>query len=116
MLDVRYDVLHEDVMHILSSCYCAILVSLGDISPNFILEAISYGTPVILTRENGIAQRLGNAVMFVDPLDVDAIADAIVQMANDVIYAAYEGRVRELSFEHSYTDIAKEFITLAQVL
>ncbi len=112
VLDIRYDVPHEETLSALASCYCAILVSLGDISPNFVSEALSYGKPVILTRETGLAGRLGESVLYVDPLDEDSIADAIVQMCNDIIHKTFVERVRNFTFERSYEDVAKEFISV----
>lgn len=112
VLDVRCDISHDETLSTLRSCYCGVLVSLGDISPNFVSEALSYGKPVILTRETGLAGRLGDSVLYVDPLDEAAIADAIVQMCNETIYKTFHERVRAFSFERSYADVAKEFISL----
>ncbi|GMU73921.1 MAG: hypothetical protein AMXMBFR44_1200 [Candidatus Campbellbacteria bacterium] len=112
LLDMRFDVSHEETLTALKRCYCAILVSLGDISPNLVSEALSYGKPVILTRETGLTERLGDIVLYVDPLDEVAITDAVVQMCNDTIYKTFQGRVQEFSFVHSYKDIAREFTNL----
>ncbi len=114
ILDLRFDVSHQDTLAALTQCYCAILVSLGDIAPNFVSEALSYGKPVLLTRETGLADRLGDTVMYVDPLNVEAIADAIVQMCDDTVYKVYRKRAEDFSFSHSYRDIAEEFIALCQ--
>jgi glycosyltransferase involved in cell wall biosynthesis len=115
-LDLRFDVSHDVVEDTLSRCYCAILVSLGDISPNFVFEALSFGKPVILTKETGLTDRLGTTVLPVDPRDEEAIADAIVEMTNPTVYATFQERIRAFSFVHTYADIAKEFITVAQHL
>jgi hypothetical protein len=48
--------------------YAVILVSLGDISPNMIYDAIASGTPFILTKETGIYDRVKDCALFVDPL------------------------------------------------
>lgn len=110
VLDIRHDVSHEETLSALRSCYCAILVSLGDISPNFISEALSFGKPVILTRETGLAERLGETVLYIDPLDEHSIADAVVEMCNDVIYATFQERVRAFGDTRTYRDIAREFL------
>lgn len=111
-LDVYYDIPHKEAMEKLGACYCAILVSLSDISPNFALEALALGKPIILTKENGLSGRIGNAALYVNPLDTAEITDAIVQMANDTIYATHTQRVREFSHTRSYQDIAGEFVQL----
>jgi len=57
--------------------YAVILVSLGDISPNMILDAIRLNRPFICTKEVGIYDRIKGAGIFVDPLDEMAIESAI---------------------------------------
>lgn len=109
-LDVYYDIPHKEAMEKLAACYCAVLVSLSDIAPNFALEALTLGKPIILTKENGLSERIGNAALYVNPLNIAEITDAIVQMANDTIYATYLQRVEEFSHERSYQNIAREFI------
>src|SRR3989344_794148 len=41
----------------IASGYAVIIASLGDISPNTILEAVSYNKPFILTRETGLYEK-----------------------------------------------------------
>ncbi|MEK7579316.1 MAG: glycosyltransferase family 4 protein [Patescibacteria group bacterium] len=111
-LTLRFNRPHDEVIEALKNCYAAVLVSLGDIGPNFILEALSFGKPVILTRENGITNRIGNAAFLVDPLNEDEIANAFLTLADETHYREYALRVRALSFIHSYKDIAHEFLAL----
>jgi glycosyltransferase involved in cell wall biosynthesis len=112
-LDLYFNISHKEAMEKLAGSYCAILVSLSDISPNFAIEALSLGKPVIITRETGLEKRIGHAMIYVDPLSVSEIAEAIVRMVNDTIYTTYINRIKELSFNRSYTNVAKEFSTLA---
>ncbi|MEK7120619.1 MAG: hypothetical protein AAB840_00835, partial [Patescibacteria group bacterium] len=45
--------------------YAVMLVSLGDISPNMILDAIRYNKPFIVTKETGIYDRIKDVAIFV---------------------------------------------------
>lgn len=92
--------------------YAVILVSLGDISPNMILDAVRVGTPFILTEENGILGRVGEAAVTVDPTDRAAIAEKIVWMADPKNRAAQAERVRSLSFMHTWDQIADEIVSV----
>ncbi len=112
-LEILYDIPREEVLSRLRSCYAAILVSLGDISPNFVLEALSFGKPVILTTENGLTHRLADVVMLAHPLDTHDIAQKIIQLSDDVIYKEYISKVANFSFTHTYAEIAQEFIDIA---
>jgi len=88
--------------------YAVILVSLGDISPNMIYDAVRAGTPFILTKENGIADRVKDAAVFVDPLDQEDIVEKILWLAVPENRAAQAEKVRRLSFKHSWEDVADE--------
>jgi glycosyltransferase involved in cell wall biosynthesis len=115
-LDVYYDIPHYEAMNKLSSCYCAILVSLSDIAPNFALEALSMEKPIILTKENGISDRIGAMALYVDPLDTSSIADAMITMTDTATYDVYVSRIKKFSYRRSYADIARDFIQCIQNL
>ncbi|MEK7612043.1 MAG: glycosyltransferase [Patescibacteria group bacterium] len=99
----------------LKACYAVILVSLGDISPNMILEAIAYGKPFILTTENGLENRLSGIGLRVNPQDETAITEAISHLADNHVYKKEKKKISTFSFRHSYEDIAREFLTLFQL-
>ncbi|RMF79830.1 MAG: glycosyltransferase family 1 protein [Chloroflexi bacterium] len=48
-----------------------------------VLEAMSCGTPVIASHTSSLPELVGDAGLLVDPFDVDAIADAMTQIADD---------------------------------
>lgn len=47
------------------------------------LEAMARGTPVLAARAGALPETLGDAAVLVDPLDVDAIAGGLVDVATD---------------------------------
>ncbi len=48
-----------------------------------VLEAMSCGTPVICSRTSSLPELAGDAALLVDPLNIDAIADAMGRVASD---------------------------------
>ncbi|PIT89170.1 MAG: hypothetical protein COU27_01730 [Candidatus Levybacteria bacterium CG10_big_fil_rev_8_21_14_0_10_36_7] len=100
----------------LKKCYAVVLVSLGDISPNMILEAIAYGKPFILTTENGIENRITGIGLRVHPQDEKALHDAIIHLQDPVVYAKEKEKIMQFSFSHSYDEIAEEFLDIAKTL
>ncbi len=44
-----------------------------------ILEAMSYGTPVVTSKGSSTQEVAGNAAVLVDPLDIDSIANGVLQ-------------------------------------
>ena len=109
-----FDLSREEAIKKIEAAYVCILVSLSDVSPNYILRALSFGKPVILATENGLRSRLGDAAMYVDPFDIHAIADGIIRMSDTAVYEAYVRKVRMLSYDHTYADIAREFLAICQ--
>jgi glycosyltransferase involved in cell wall biosynthesis len=90
--------------------YAVILVSLGDVSPNMIFDAVKCGTPFIVTTETGISHLIKDAAIFVNPKNKKEIVDAIVWLSDPVNRAAQADKVRKLAFKHSWKQIAGEIV------
>jgi glycosyltransferase involved in cell wall biosynthesis len=111
-IEFLFDLHREAAIEKIKDSYACILTSLGDLGPNYILRALSFGKPVILSQEIGIRERIGDVAMYVDPRDPAAIARAIVAMSNETTYAEYRRRVAAFMYTHTYADIAREFLAL----
>ncbi|MBU6427146.1 glycosyltransferase family 4 protein [Patescibacteria group bacterium] len=103
-----YDSFVEKIRH----SYAVILASLGDISPNMIFDAIRAGTPFILTKETGIAERVKDCAVFVDPEDENEIADKITWLSEPGNRARQAELVRKFSWKHSWREIADEIVAV----
>ena len=100
----------------IQSCYAVILASLGDISPNTILEAIQFGKPFILTRETGLYEKLKDIGVWVDPEDMNDIAEKITWLGDEKNYLAQCEKIKAFTFTHSYGQIAKEILAVYRLL
>ncbi len=103
-------------MNIIKTSYAVILVSIGDISPNLILDAIRYNRPFVCTKEVGIIDRIGDAGVFVDPFNESEIENAIISMLDEGNYSLAKKKVSEFSFTHTWKEIADEFIKVHKLL
>lgn len=101
---------HADFLERMKKAYAVILVSLGDISPNMILESIRAGKPFIVTCENGLMNRIGELGLCVDPQNEQDIYEKVLQMLSEPIYRDYCERVRSFNFVHTYDEIGKEIM------
>lgn len=90
--------------------YAVILVSLGDISPHMIIDAISLNKPFILTKENGLMDRLGDIAITVDPKNEEEIADKVLWLLNQENYKNQVEKIKKFSFVRTWEDIAREYI------
>ncbi len=106
---------HEQFLVKLKTCYAVILVSASDISPNLALDALRFNKPVILTQETGLRERLGEAVIWVDPENEQDIADKIKWLAWSENYKIACERAQSFTFTHSWHQIATEFLNLAKL-
>lgn len=103
---------HEQFLMKLSSSYAVIIVSLGDISPNTILDAIRYNKPFILTKENGLHDRIKDIGIFVDPQDSNDIAEKVIWLSNSANYKGQKNKVESFTFTHTWEEIAAEYIAI----
>ena len=103
-----YDSFVEKIRH----SYAVILVSLGDISPNMIYDAIGTGTPFVVTTETGIVNRIKDAAVFVDPLNKKDIVEKIVWIADPKNRALQAKKVQSLTFVHTWEQIADEIVAV----
>ena len=94
--------------------YAVILASLGDISPNMILDAVRSSKPFILTKENGLRDKLGDIGIYIDPENIDEIAEKILFLAQKENYEAYKRKIENFSLAHSWKEICDEFLAIAE--
>ena len=118
-LDIDLDsskALYENFQERMRRSYAVILVSLGDISPNMIFDAIRVGVPFILTKENGITHRVKDCAIFVDPKDENDIVEKIVWISDPKNRAIQAEKIKQFKWVHTWEDIAKEIISLHEKL
>jgi glycosyltransferase involved in cell wall biosynthesis len=103
-------------MQKMSKSYAVILISIGDISPNMILDAVRLNRPFICTKEVGIYERIKTAGIFVDPLNEKEIENAILNLLTEDGYKDSKEKIRNFNFTHSWNEIAGEFINVYESL
>jgi glycosyltransferase involved in cell wall biosynthesis len=103
---------HRSFLEKIKESYAVILVSLGDISPNMILETISFNKPFILTKETGLYEKLKDVALFADPLDVKDIEQKIIYLSDPINYDNQIAKIKNFDFIHTYDDIAAEFLNI----
>lgn len=104
---------YERFLDKIRACYAVVLVSLGDISPNMILDALRTNTPFILTRETGLYERLKNVGIFVDPKNPEDIKEKILFLADRTNYAIAREKIEKFNFVHGWSEICDEILEIA---
>lgn len=90
--------------------YAVVLVSLGDISPNMILDAIRYNKPFIITKEVGIYARIHDIAIFVDPLNIEEIKEKVLWLLDEQNYDNKVQKIQNFNFRHSWEQICNEIL------
>ncbi len=103
---------YSDFIDKIKNSYAVIQVSLGDISPNMILDAIRCNKPFICTKEVGIYDRIKDVGVFVDPLNESEIEREVLRLLDPVEYEVARQKVQSFSFVHSWKDISEELISV----
>lgn len=103
---------HSKFMDVISGSYAVIIASLGDISPNTILDAIKYEKPFIVTEETGLTSRINNVSIFINPKDEDDIAKKIIWLCNDENYKIQKQKIEAFQFTHTWEQIAEEYLDI----
>jgi len=111
-LEIVSDVDYEIALEKIKGSYAAILISISDISPNFILDTIKTNKPFIMTKETGLFDRLEKVGIFVDPNNKEEIKSRIISFLDKKNYQEYVERIKGFNFTHSWSEIAQEFIDI----
>ncbi len=103
---------HEKVLEKLRSSYVAVSFALTDICPNFIIEAVSFGKPFIMTKETGLNEIYPHGGIFVNPLNDVAIEEAIQAMRDENTYNKCVRELKSLNLSHSWREMAQEYLDI----
>lgn len=103
---------YEKFIEKMGESYATILVSLGDISPNMVLDSIRLNKPFICTKENGLMDRIGEVGIYVDPLQEAEISNAIEKLLDPKVYQGEVEKIKAFKFTHTWDEIATEFLEI----
>lgn len=102
----------EEFERRLKESYAVICVSISEVSPNIVYEALAYGKPCIITKYSGLPEEVKAAGVFADPFDENDIRDKILALSDEATYAKVKERIRAAPCHQSWRDIAEEYIRL----
>ena len=103
---------HDEVIRKLRESTILVIPSLSEVSPNLALEALSVGTPVILTKECGLYALLKEHVTWVDPCDEKEIIRTLMQLLTDTGYTYAKEQAASFKNNRSYDDVASEILSI----
>lgn len=111
VLDTRQvssDVLGEKIIQ----SYAVIVPSFSEVSSNLVCDALRYDIPVIVTKDNGMLDKLENIAVLVNPLSVDDIIEGVEKLLNEDTYKSYKEKIFLNPYNHSWNEIVQEYVDL----
>lgn len=106
----------QELLERIAGSYAVVLPSISEITPNYILEAIRCGKPFLLTKYSGYAEPYKEYGVIVDPLSEEDMTRGILELADSSAYQLRVERLKNFKTQHSYDDIAREFVNLLQTI
>ena len=116
VLEILDGVPRKELFEHMESCYAVLLPSLSDISPNFLLEAVSFGKPFVSTVDTGLVGQIRECGIFINPRNKIELTNAILALSDDDVYAEYQKKINLFSSYRSYDDIASDFMVIFSTL
>lgn len=84
--------------------------SISEVAPNTLLEALAYGTPCILSKYSGYAEKYKDMCVLIDPLDIDDMARGIREIFDPIRYRQLTDAIAAFSEVRTYEDVARELL------
>lgn len=106
---------HEELMQKVKSCYAVVVPSVSDVAPNYVLDALRFGKPFLLTKYSGYAEPFKEYGVIVNPLDEADMARGIEELAKPEVYERLSRHAATFNKRHTFDDIAREFLALLHV-
>jgi len=102
----------EKMLAEIKVAYAVILISVSDISPDLISQAIQYGKPFIVTKYNGLPEEIQNLGVLVDPKNQQEIQKSIQQMLEKEFYDQKCKEIRAYTKIRSWQDLSEDILKI----
>lgn len=96
--------------HIKNSAIC-IGPALSEFNPNFILEALSFGKPVLLSKKHGLSVDLPEEFLF-DPMNKQELGNKLSQLLKPDNYAKAVSVVNSLDLNQTWEDVTDAHLNM----
>jgi len=111
-IKIQPAMLQRDLFEKIKSAAVCIGPALTEFNPNFILEGLSFGKPILLSRENGLSVKLPEDFIF-DPKNEQELTEKLIKLLSD--YEFYNRAckiVSNIEVKRSWGDVIEGHIEL----
>jgi len=112
-VEIMPSVPQDKLFDLISGSRLGIGPALTEFNPNFILECLSFGKPVLLSRENGLSINLPDEFL-VDPTNQNELEDRFEKMFDDVYYSNILKSVDSLEMNQTWEKVVNRHLELIE--
>ena len=109
-LEIYKNIPRESLHEYMLSARALFIPSLSELAPNMAYEALAMGIPVVLTKDCGLFEQLKDVALWIDPRSPEDIAEKMHYLQSDTGYSVARERALAFKYEHTYINIANEFL------
>ncbi|MBI2062821.1 MAG: glycosyltransferase family 4 protein [Candidatus Yanofskybacteria bacterium] len=113
-IDIISKVNQDKLFEYISSSWVGIGPALTEFNPNFILECLSFGKPVLLSRENGLLVKMPEEFLF-DPQSEQELQSKMSQFFNAEFYKRAETIVAEMALNQTWDKVINSHHDILEV-
>jgi len=106
-VEIKETVSREELKRIIAESDLGVALAWTEYNPNFILECLKAGTPVLVSRENGLSVKLPE-MFLADPFSDKEIGEKIISILTGPQEA--KAVAESLSFSYNWEDSARDLI------
>jgi len=99
---------HQDLLKEIQQSYLCLLPSLTEITPNFALECIKLGKPILLTKETSYYESLKDKLIFIDPQNETDLLEKILHLLDEKNYSNYIEKIKSISTDWSWDKVIEQ--------
>lgn len=103
---------HQRLLERIQSCYFAVLPSLTEISPNFVLECIKLNKPILCTRETGFYEDFKNDLVFFNPCDKEDFLKKFRWLLEEQNCKECQDKMKRINTKRSWSELTKEHLLI----
>lgn len=105
-LTIRPKADQKTLFEMIRASSIAIAPALSEFNPNFILESLSLGKPVLISKDHGLSIEVPVSMQF-DPMSVESMAETLSMMLSSEGYAKAEAFVDAVPFDWTWKDVLR---------
>ncbi len=110
----KESVSHDKILEEMASADLVVLPSLSEVSPNLLTDALSTGTPILATRENGLRDVVRDEAVWFDPMSKEDFSAKLEELLAPEALSLLREKMKERPYRRTWSEVAREYENIFQ--